>query len=185
MKMVYAIVTGLLLASVGVVSVWLFLAAAGGDDAWVQTMQCLMARRTQALYGTGAILVLVLLLAFVIIQPQTRDEYLSFDGDGGTVSIRLKAMRDYLTGLRNEFAAVLDLKPRIQVVGDQLDIEVDLQIRGDSRIPELCAVLQERIRNGIEEQIGFTGVREVKLNIQDISGSPPSAEGEPDSPHVG
>lgn len=129
--------------------------------------------------GIGGSMILVVLLYIVTSggsRPRVR--YISFESDGGDVSISVNAVRDFVRKIGDEFGAVITLDPKIRADKELISIDMDVKVQTGSRIPELSQVLQNRVRESIRDGLGIVEVREVKVRIQEIVGAPPPARTE-------
>lgn len=131
------------------------------------------------LAGVGIGLALIL---FVLVHLGTfglnrsrKTRYLSFESEGGSVSIGINAVRDFIRKLGDEFDAVVAMEPKIRTVKDTISIDLDVKIQAGSLIPELSKTLQNRVRESIRDGLGIAEVREIKVNVQEIVGAPPPA----------
>jgi hypothetical protein len=124
--------------------------------------------------GAGIILFALALLYLLTASHRQREgeQYLSFENEGGTVSISLRAVRDYLGKLSHEFAAISSLQPLLSARGGGLTVELDLKVRAGAQIPELCRMLQDRVRESIQNNFGISDVKAIKINVREIVGTP-------------
>jgi len=124
--------------------------------------------------GIGLILVLIGLIylgTFGSARPRLRN--ISFDSEGGAVSISVNAVSDFIRKLGDEFGAVISLEPRIRSEKDLISIDLDVKIQTGTRIPELSQLLQDRVRESVRDGLGIVEVREIKVHIREIVGAPP------------
>jgi len=70
---------------------------------------------------------------------------------------------------------VLTIHPVITVKGGGVIVRVDVRVKSGTHVPELCRMLQTRVRESIREQLGLDSVREVRVNVREIVGSPSNA----------
>ncbi len=127
-------------------------------------------------YGqaVGGILILLVLLYLVTWgRPRQKIRTISFDSDGGTVSIGVSAVSNFIRKLGDEFGAVLSMEPRIRSRKDLIRIDLDVKIQTGTRIPELSQLLQDRVRESIRDGLGIVEVSEIKVHIREIIGAPP------------
>ena len=124
--------------------------------------------------GVGALMVLVSLLHIVTFSPRRKKmRVISFDSEGGTVSISVSAVCDFIRKLGDEFESIKNIEPKLRSEKDMVNIDLNLKVRTGTRIPELSAQLQNRVRESIREGLGIVDVREIKVNISEIVGNPP------------
>lgn len=129
--------------------------------------------------GWGIVIGLALLflvLAYLVTGIRRKvdaDQYLTFKSDGGHVSILLRAVNDFIAKVGEEFAAVISLKPSVIPRGrGSVEIQLDVRVRAGTQIPELCQLLQERVRESVRQSLGISDVRKIEVHIRDIVGTP-------------
>ena len=98
---------------------------------------------------------------------------ISFDSEGGTVSISVNAVCDFISKLGDEFESVKSIDPKVHSEKEMVSIDLNLKVRTGTRIPELSAQLQTRVRESVRDGLGIVDVREIKVNITEIVGNPP------------
>ena len=124
--------------------------------------------------GTGALMVLISLLHLVTFAPRRKKmKTISFDSEGGTVSISVNAVCDFVRKLGDEFESVKNIDPKLRSEKDMVCIDLNLKVRTGTRIPELSAQLQNRVRESVRDGLGIVDVHEIKVNITEIVGNPP------------
>lgn len=132
--------------------------------------------QSSPVYGVvfGMVLVLIVLVylgTFGSSRPTSR--YISFDSDNGAVSISVNAVRDFVRKIGDEFGAVVNMDPRIRFEKDLISVDLNVEIQTGTRIPELSQMLQDRVRESIRDGLGIVEVREIKVKVQKIVGTPP------------
>lgn len=137
--------------------------------------------RPERLLGMGAGIAVLLLTAIYLLSGVRRkpsEQYLSFDNEGGSVSISMKAVRDFLSREAADFAAVLSLSPSIVAVGGGVEVELNVKVRSGTQIPELCRMLQDRVREKILNNLGVSDIKSIKVNVQEIVTAQPQRKPE-------
>lgn len=128
--------------------------------------------------AAGGVMVLLSLLYLVTLAPRRPPmRYVSFDSEGGDIFISNGAVRDFIRKVGEEFGAVISIEPRLRADKHLLSIDLDVKIQAGTRIPEMTRMLQERVRESIRDGLGIAEVREIKVRVQEIVGSPPPARG--------
>ena len=103
--------------------------------------------------------------------------FITFENANGTVSVSTDAVREYLNSLKGEFAAVIALKSHLRVVRGALDVGLVLGVRDGTQIPELCKLMQARVRELLEEHLGTCDLAGVSVEVTEIrSRKKPAAE---------
>lgn len=150
-----------------VVGAWLVHASLY-NEAWERSVAWLTANRmltVSAVWVGWWVLVLYILTG---LRPVPRESLVSLATDTGTVSVSTRALSDYLLRLRGEFAALLDLKPEVTARGAEIRVDLNVKIRAGTQIPELCRLLQERVRQQIHGELGLGEPRDVRVHIKEI-----------------
>ncbi len=129
-------------------------------------------RMNGSMFG-GILLLFALLYLVTLTSRRPKFRTISFNFEGGTVSISVNAVSDFIRKLGDEFGAVISLEPRIRSEKDLISIDLDVKIQTGTRIPELSQLLQDRVRESIRDGLGIVEVREIKVHIREIVGAPP------------
>ena len=116
--------------------------------------------------GVGGILYLFVYL--VTGLRWARGDFITFENANGTVSVSTGALQEYLNGLKNEFAAVAWIKSRLRAVRGALEVELALGVKDGTQIPELCKLMQTRVREVLEEHLGTCDLRGVAIEVNEI-----------------
>ncbi|MFA6174411.1 MAG: alkaline shock response membrane anchor protein AmaP [Kiritimatiellales bacterium] len=123
--------------------------------------------------GIGGLMVLLSMLYLVTFGPRRQKvRYISFDSGNGSVSISINAVRDFIRKLGDEFGAVVGIDPKIRAEKEAVSVDLDVKVQTGARIPELSQMLQNRIREGMQDSLGIVEVKEIKVRIQEIVGTP-------------
>lgn len=124
--------------------------------------------------------VVVYVFAFLLtgLAWRRKRTFITFENENGTVSISADAVQDYLEGLKDEFAAVAWLKTGLRVQRGALAVGLVLGVREGTRIPELCKLMQERVREILQEHLGTCDLSGVSIEVNEIRSRKKSA-GEP------
>lgn len=165
-----ALFVGLIAAGgfVGNVAIW------GDVCDWTLSVVRSPDARFVALPGAAAALLLIVLYLVTGIRRLKAEPVVSFENEGGSVTVSIKALQDYLVKLGGEFAAVLDLRPRVRAgAGGSMDIELDIKVRSGTQLPELSRLLQTRVRESITGDLGLLEVKSVRVNVREIVVPPP------------
>lgn len=97
-----------------------------------------------------------------------KGSFITFENENGTVSVNTDAVREYLNSLKGEFAAVIWLKSHLRVVRGALEVGLVLGVRDGTQIPELCKLMQTRVRELLEEHLGTCDLRGVSVEVNEI-----------------
>ncbi len=152
-----------------------------GPEYWDWVLGYMQQERFITLFaGLGVLILLVLFVLTGFTRERLPPETISFEGHNGRVTINIKAVRDFIQKVAGEFTGILNMNPRLGFRGGALDVELDIRVRGGTRIPELCQMLQDRVRECVQENLGFSEVRKVRVNVREIVGTAPDER--PDEP---
>lgn len=121
----------------------------------------------RVLVGIGVIFYLLLFLLTGVAWRRRRS-FITFENDSGTVSVSTDAVREYLNGLKDEFAAVAWLKSHLQVHRGALQVGLVLGVREGTQIPELCKSMQVRVQELLEEHLGTCDLSGVSVEVNEI-----------------
>jgi len=138
-------------------------------ETWRQALDVLRGERLNALGAGAAILLLVLLYGMTGPRPRRFAEpFITFKNEGGSVSVSTRAIGEVVSRVGDEFAAVVGLESVVRPARGSIEVGLDVKVRGGTQIPELCRMLQERVRETIRENLGLTEIRGVKVTVREI-----------------
>ena len=122
--------------------------------------------------------VIAYLFAFLLTGLRWRkSSFITCENANGTVSVSAEAVQEYLNTLKGEFAAVTWLKSHLRVVRGALDVGLVLGVKDGTQIPELCKLMQARVRELLEEHLGTCDLAGVSVEVTEIrSRKKPAAE---------
>lgn len=174
MKRVVHVLLGLLilviLLGLGIGLIYMAYSA----ECWTQGIDTLRAERG---WGALAGMALLALVAVYLITGYRRqpagDDYLAFNNNGATVSILLRAVNEFITKIGDEFAAIISMKPAVRPRGRSIDIDLDIRVKAGTQIPELCQLLQERVRESVRQNLGISDIKRIRVSVKDIVGDAP------------
>ena len=91
-----------------------------------------------------------------------------FENENGQINVSADAVQEYLEGLKNEFAAVVWQKSLLRVQRGALQVGLILGVRDGTRIPELCKLMQARVRELLAEHLGACDLSGVAIEVNEI-----------------
>ena len=118
-------------------------------------------------YGIGGFFYLGIYVLTAIPFRRKR-KLLSFDNEGGTVSISTDAICDYIGKLASEFPSIIRLNPEVIATRNSIDLIVGVRIKAGLHIHEVCKLLQSRIRESVTNGLGISQIRRVEVSVFDI-----------------
>ena len=161
---------GLVLFILMSVAAAFFVYAALSSNLWDETFQALGDNKAGALAIGLLIFLLVLFYSYSGSYRAEYERYISFEGEGGSVRISRRAVRDFLAGIAAEFSTIEKLEPEFTMRRDNMDVELNVTVRPGCHIPELSRMLQERVRTTLRVSLGITQIGKVDVLVQEISG---------------
>ena len=123
--------------------------------------------------------VVVYLFACLLTGLRSRKgSFITFENANGTVSVSTVAVQNYLNCLKSEFAAVVWLKSHLRAARGALEVGLVLGVKDGTQIPELCKLMQTRVRELLEEHLGTCDLSGVSVEVNEIrSRKQPAPEG--------
>lgn len=174
MKRIIHLLTGLMILLVVVASALWLIHLASRPDCWTEYIAALQAERGWGMLAGIVLLVLVSVYALTAGRAKVDGEqYLSFKNNGATVSILLRAVTEFIAKIGDEFAAIVSMKPSIRPRAASIDIDLDIRVKAGTQIPELCQLLQERVRESMKVNLGLTEIKRIRVQVKDIVGEAP------------
>jgi hypothetical protein len=164
-------VIGIVLFILVSVAAAFFVYAALSSNLWNVTFQSLGDNRAGALAAGLLVFLLVLLYSYTGSHRADYERYISFEGEGGSVRISRRAVRDFLAGLAAEFSTIEKLDPEFTMRRENMDVELNVTVLPGCHIPELSRMLQERVRTTLRVSLGITQIGKVDVLVQEIAGS--------------
>jgi uncharacterized alkaline shock family protein YloU len=169
MKTFHLIIGAVLFLTLAAGSVLLLNGALRGDEEWNAWVDMwVKSNHMYSAMGAGIIILLILLYVLTGLNVPGKVQYLAYDNEGGAVSISLKAVEGFLARLSSDFAAVAALQPKLRLIVNQVDVQLDIKVKAGAQIPELCKMLQEAARTTLREKVGITDIREVRVRVGEI-----------------
>jgi uncharacterized alkaline shock family protein YloU len=176
MKAFHLLLGVVLLAVALAAGLFVVSTALQGAEAWSLLLDGLKERQLEVIVTSLGLIFVLLLYALTAFRLPEKQQFLAYDIEGGNVSISLQAVQNFLGRLAQEFAAVDDLSPTVRARQGTVDVQLDVRIKAGAQIPELCRMLQERARTILSEKVGISDVREVRVRVQEITGSTAAGE---------
>lgn len=167
MKIIHVLL-GLVLLALLVAGGVLVIRYALTPDAWADITAQAGAWRYYAMQGAAGVLIVLALYLVTGLPRRTHAQFISFENEGGAVSISVKAIRDFLIRVGSEFAAILGMDPVIRAPSGAIELDLDVKVKAGTQIPELCKLLQDRVRESMRDSLGLPEVRRIRINVREI-----------------
>jgi uncharacterized alkaline shock family protein YloU len=120
----------------------------------------------------GGVMVASVLLGLLtqVFGKKKKSRFIDFQSDDGSVGISTKAIQDFIERVGKEFAAVKSIESELIQEKGALDIAISVKVVSGNKIPELSAVLQQRIRESVRESLGLDEIRNITIQVSEIVG---------------
>ena len=118
----------------------------------------------------GVLLILSVLFRWINRPGAKKSEFISFNSSAGSVDISVKAVRDFIARIGQEFSAVKNLESRIFQKKEEVDILLRVKVYAGNKIPALSERLQARVRESVRDSLGIENVRNVTVRVDEIVG---------------
>lgn len=132
----------------------------------------------RVLSGVGVLAYLFLFL-LTGLSWRKKGSFITFENANGTVSVSTSAVQAYLNTLKSEFAAVVWLKTQLRAARGALQVGLVLGVKDGTQIPELCKLMQVRVRELLEEHLGTCDLSGVSVEVNEIRTRKSSSSEEP------
>jgi hypothetical protein len=160
---------GLLLGALVLgLAVHVLLPALQGGAAWRAFLDETVVQRHTVIGLALFAIIGVVAFALTGLSVAPRAKYLAYETQYGNISISLKALRDFLGHLKNEFPAILSLAPDVQALDGRLAVVLEIRVRAGTPIPEVSRMLQERARLLIQDKIGIGDIQDIEVKVEEI-----------------
>ncbi|MDD5676653.1 MAG: alkaline shock response membrane anchor protein AmaP [Kiritimatiellae bacterium] len=121
----------------------------------------------QFLAGISA--VFLVLLYWLTAVPAKEEHFLTFENEGGAISISVKAVNDFLAKLADEFAGIIRLRADVATSRNgHIDVRLDVSVKAGTKVQQLSQVLQQRVRESMRDNLGIAEIHAVKVNVSSI-----------------
>ena len=97
-----------------------------------------------------------------------RKTFVTFQNENGTVSVSTDALQEYVDRLKGEFAGVAWMKTELDARRGALSVELALGVKENTRIPELCKLIQARVKEVLAEHLGTCDLSGISVEVDEI-----------------
>lgn len=155
-----------------------------GPEYWAQALDLAKNfRKTGFIAGVGVLAMLFFYLV-TFIRPRSKEQFLTFKSDDGTVNISMDAAKNFIERIGEEFAAVVGLRVFLRAHNGVPAITLNMRVKAGTQIPELCQMMQSRIRETLYSHLGISKIRNIEINIKEITGAIPPTTGDAEGEEV-
>ncbi len=117
--------------------------------------------------GVG-VLIYVFVYLLTGLSRKKKGAFITFENANGTVSVSTSAVQSYLNTLKGEFAAVIWMKTQLEVARGALGVGLVVGVKDGTQIPELCKLIQARVKELLEEHLGTCDLSGVSVEVNEI-----------------
>jgi hypothetical protein len=168
MKGVLHMLSRLLLATLVTAAGAFLMALSLSQEAWNMANAALPGMRWSTGWVGLGLVSLSLLFMFSGVRPRRKKRFLSFDTDGGTVSISSDAIADYVEKLAGEFPSVIRMTTDVIARRGTLDLRIRVRARSGCQVSEMCQLMQQRVRECVVSGLGISQVRRIEVSVSEI-----------------
>ena len=118
----------------------------------------------------GALMVLSVLLRWMGGLGSKADGFINFESGEGSVGINVRAIKDFVERTALEFTAVKSVDSTLQSRRKKLEITLRGKVQAGNPIPELSQVMQQRIRESMNDSLGIDQIERITIHISEIVG---------------
>jgi uncharacterized alkaline shock family protein YloU len=90
--------------------------------------------------------------------------------DEGSVGISVKAIKDFVERTAKEFTAVKSVDSTLLNRRKKLEIILRVTVQAGNPIPELSQVMQQRMRESMNDSLGIDQIERITIHISEIVG---------------
>lgn len=179
MKFLHALFGLGMIVQATVFALILVLVGWAGDAGWVEVYSLAGRLGPLALGCTGAALLICVGLWLLSGLSCRRCDRVTYEMEGGTVSIRLDAIRDFLARVGQGVPQIVSVRPVVRQSDGVVSVLLETKIRAGASVPEITRALQERTRHSLAGDLGLTRTEPVRVLITGVSGDPTTSTGNP------
>lgn len=147
----------------------------GGKPYWDMLLRTLQGDKLVVFLGGVSLILLVLLYLLTSGRKRSSSKTISFQGHNGPITISMKAVRDFVLRIGDDFSEILSMQPNLEFSNGALSIEMDVRIQEGAHVPELCQMLQERVTESVQDQLGLRDMKKVRVNVRELVHRAPTA----------
>lgn len=135
---------------------------------WTFVPELIVASRWPVFLAGLLLMMAGLLFAVSGFSGRNRERFLSFEQEGGAISISTRAIAEYLSKVAPEFPAVVQMRPSVVPRRGSVDILVLIRIRAGPQVSEVCQLLKQRVRDSLTNGLGISHVGSVEIRVGEI-----------------
>jgi uncharacterized alkaline shock family protein YloU len=172
MKVLHSIFSLILVIQAAFFGLMLLLIGYARDEGWLW-MYTLAEQQGGLVQGcAGAALLICAGLWMLTGLSRRRCNKVTYEMNGGTVSIRMDAIRDFLTRVGQDIPQVSSVRPVVRQNNGVVSVVMEIRIRAGSSVPEITRALQERTRHSLSGDLGLSRSEPVQVVVTGITGDP-------------
>jgi uncharacterized alkaline shock family protein YloU len=115
----------------------------------------------------GVVLVLLVIVYWISSIPGAKaDRSVSYESEGGRVSVSVTAINSLLSRLADEFAGIVSL--RASVSPKDKSVQLDMAVKSGAKLQELSQAIQQRVRESMQDSLGITDMGAIRVYVREI-----------------
>ena len=118
----------------------------------------------------GALMLFSVLMRWLGLLSRSREKFVDYDSGKGSVGISTRAIRDFVERVGSDFAAVKGIESRLSPSRKGIDLSLKVKVQAGTRIPELSELMQQQIREQLQESLGLEKIGRIAIHVQEIVG---------------
>ncbi len=163
MKVLHGFLSFLFWVIVLVIGAWLIAGCLNFECGLVTS---LLADRSMRMVA-GVVLVLLVIVYWLSCIPGAKKERsVSYESEGGRVSVSVSAINSLLSRLGDEFAGVVSL--RAAVSSKDKSVQLDMAVKSGAKLQELSQAIQQRVRESMQDSLGIAEMGAIRVFVREI-----------------
>ncbi len=115
----------------------------------------------------GVVLALLVIVYWLSSIPGAKaDRSVSYESEGGRVSVSVGAINSLLSRLGDEFAGIVSL--RAAVNSKDKSVQLDMAVKSGAKLQELSQALQQRVRESMQDSLGIAEMGAIRVFVREI-----------------
>jgi uncharacterized alkaline shock family protein YloU len=150
-------------------SIMLFAQAVRSNASWMAFLGSYGIRQFEVGSLCAALFLGCVLFIITGLPRRLPDRFMKFPADGGALRVSVRGITSFVSKLADEFEGVTSVGASISPKPNQMDVRLDVKVRDGIQIHEMSDRLRARVRQGLNETLGITNVRDIIVNVKHIS----------------
>lgn len=117
----------------------------------------------------------ILIVTLIIMRIVGGGRLLAFNNPTGRVLVSRGAIKGLIARTCNSFDGISHPQSRIRTSGGKLRVRVYIQLRGNTRLSDIAALLQDRLDLALRQNLGIERIGKIDVVVTDIQPAPKKA----------